>query len=221
MGNPQNLYIFSYYGLKPLQFFSSIIPLVLFGVIALILFIYRLKNKKLKLELSKININNPSAALIWGIIFSITVASVFGIISYLLALIVTFTAVLILNRKLLLKIDYRLLITFVCFFIFIGNFSNSVIVQNLLQQFLKNSSSVFTSSIIISQFISNVPASILLSHFTMDWKPLLWGVNIGGLGTIIASLASVISYKLFIEENPEQSKNYLKRFSIITFLFLS
>jgi Na+/H+ antiporter NhaD/arsenite permease-like protein len=127
---------------------------------------------------------------------------------------------LLLNKKILVKIDYLLLLTFICFFIFIGNISHAEAVQTFASISLKNSTSVFFSSIFFSQMISNVPASILLAHFTTDWKPLLLGVNIGGLGTIIASLASVISYKLFIQSNPSEGKQYLTKFTIYNFAFL-
>jgi Na+/H+ antiporter NhaD/arsenite permease-like protein len=130
-------------------------------------------------------------------------------------------AVCILDRKLLINIDYLLLLTFICFFVFIGNLSSIDIVRTFASEHLKDRTSVFFGSILLSQLISNVPASILLSKFTGDWRPLLLGVNIGGLGTIIASIASVISYKLFIQEHPRKSKIYLVKFSIYNFSFLA
>jgi Na+/H+ antiporter NhaD/arsenite permease-like protein len=220
MGNPQNLYLFSFYGLKPIQFFGSVLFLALIGIGVLCLFYYRLKNKEIKVGLSEIPVKNRKKALSWGIIFFLIIASVFGILSYKIAFIITIIFVFVSDRKLVLKIDYILLLTFICFFIFIGNFSNIDFVQNLAATSLKNTTSVYFNSILLSQFISNVPASILLSHFTSEWKPLLLGVNIGGLGTIIASLASVISYKLFLQTNPQHSKTYLKKFSIYNFSFL-
>ena len=123
-----------------------------------------------------------------------------------------------LDRNLLFKIDYFLLITFVCF-IFIGNISHSDALETFARANLRGDTSVFFSSIFLSQLISNFPTSILLSNFTSDWKALLLGVNIGGLGTIIASLASVISYKLFIQANVKESKAYLIKFSIYNFSF--
>jgi Na+/H+ antiporter NhaD/arsenite permease-like protein len=220
MGNPQNLYIFSFYGVNPLDFFGSILFLAVIGMSSLFLFIQRLKSKELKVELSEVPILNQTKAIIWGIIFLMIIISIFGVMSYKLAFIFTIATCLIADRKLLMKIDYLLLVTFVCFFIFIGNFANIDTIQELARTSLKNTTSVYFGSIFISQLISNVPASILLSHFTTDWKSLLLGVNIGGLGTIIASLASVISYKLFVQANPNESKTYLKKFSIYNFSFL-
>ena len=221
MGNPQNLYIFSFYGLEPFQFFRSVLFLAIIGIGFLCLSFYRLKSKEIKVGLSEIQIKDRRKALLWGIIFLLIISSIFGVLSYKIAFIITMLAVLGLDRKLFLKIDYILLLTFICFFIFIGNVSNMDSVQYLASTSLRNTTSVYFNSILLSQFISNVPASILLSHFTSEWKPLLLGVNIGGLGTIIASLASVISYKLFLQTNPHQSKNYLKKFSIYNFSFLT
>lgn len=146
------------------------------------------------------------------------IASIFGVINYYIALIVTLIAAFTLDRNLLFKIDYFLLITFVCF-IFIGNISHSDALGTFARANLRGDTSVFFSSIFLSQLISNFPTSILLSNFTSDWKALLLGVNIGGLGTIIASLASVISYKLFIQANVKESKAYLIKFSIYNFAF--
>lgn len=221
MGNPQNLYIYSYYGLKPIPFFASVLLLAVVGISLLVIFTQKLQKTELKLELPVIKIVNRKKTIVWGLIFAIIIASIFGVIHYYIALIITLMTVLISNRKLLFRVDYFLLITFVCFFIFIGNISNSDAINTYAQGNLRGDTLVFFSSIFLSQLISNVPAAILLSNFTSDWKPLLLGVNIGGLGTIIASLASVISYKLFIQVNRKESKQYLIKFSIYNFTFLA
>jgi Na+/H+ antiporter NhaD/arsenite permease-like protein len=220
MGNPQNLYIFSHYGLKPLQFLSTILFLALVGICSLYIFIQRLNNQSLKVELPVIQIADRKKTMIWGIVFCLIILSILGIIHYLFAFMFTLLTVSILDRRILMKIDYLLLITFICFFIFIGNLSSFDLVSSFVGKNLKDSTSVFFSSIFISQFISNVPASIFLSKFTEDWQPLLLGVNIGGLGTIIASMASVISYKLFIQKYPSESKPYLLKFSLYNFSIL-
>lgn len=220
MGNPQNLYIYSYYGIKPIPFFGSILLLAVLGISSLFIVTQSLHKTELKIELPVIAIEDLKKAFVWILILVIIIASIFGVIPYYIALIITLMTVFILNKKLLFKIDYFLLITFVCFFIFIGNISNSNAMSTFAHANLRGDTSVFFSSIFVSQLISNVPASILLSNFTSNWKPLLLGVNIGGLGTIIASLASVISYKLFIQANRKESKKYLIKFSIYNFSFL-
>ncbi|HYK72662.1 MAG TPA: SLC13 family permease [Pseudoneobacillus sp.] len=221
MGNPQNLFIYSFYGITPIAFFTTVFFMAVIGFSSLYFFIHRLPKQDLKVAMEPISIHDRKQATIWGLVLAIIIASIFGVINVEIAVIITLVTVLILNRNLLMKIDYLLLITFICFFIFIGNISNSNAVQTLASASLTNSTSVYFSSIFLSQFISNVPASILLSSFTTDWKPLLLGVNIGGLGTIIASLASVISYKLFIQANPEEGKKYLIKFSLYNFSFLA
>lgn len=220
MGNPQNLFIFSHYGISPAQFFTTILLLAILGGSSLYFSIYRLKGKKLNVDLEPIPMKNRKKAAVWGIVFCIIIVSIFEGMSYQLAAIITLLTACVLDFKLLGKIDYLLLITFICFFIFIGNISNIEVLRDFANESLKNSTSVYFSSILASQLISNVPASILLSNFTMDWKSLLLGVNIGGLGTIIASLASVISYKLYIQSNPDKSKRYLIKFSLYNFSFL-
>jgi Na+/H+ antiporter NhaD/arsenite permease-like protein len=221
MGNPQNLFIFSYYGLKPMPFFATILLISVLGVSLLYFSIKRLPNREVEIELPSISIVSHKHAMVWGVVLAVIISSIFGIIHYTVALIISLLTVFLLNRKLILKIDYLLLITFICFFIFIGNISNLDTVQAVASTHLEGNTSVFFSSIFLSQLISNVPASILLSTFTGDWKSILLGVNIGGLGTIIASLASVISYKLFLQENPRDSKNYLIKFSLYNFSFLA
>jgi Na+/H+ antiporter NhaD/arsenite permease-like protein len=221
MGNPQNLFIYSYYGITPGAFFMTVLFLAILGMGSLFLLIHRLPKRELKVVIDPIEIDDRKQAMIWGLVLASIIASIFGVIHYGIALTITLLAVLFLNRKLFIKIDYLLLITFVCFFVFIGNLSHSDTVQAVASEGLSNTSSVYFTSILASQLISNVPASILLASFTTDWKPLLLGVNIGGLGTIIASLASVISYKLFIQTNPTEGKKYLIKFSMYNFLFLA
>jgi Na+/H+ antiporter NhaD/arsenite permease-like protein len=220
MGNPQNLFIYSHYELTPLPFFMTVLFLAIIGLIAVYIMIQRLPKTELKIRLDTVKMENQKACIVWGLVLAVIIASIFGFIPPSFSLVSTLLAALILNRKLLLKIDYFLLITFVCFFIFIGNISNLSVIQSLASTSLTDATSVFFISILSSQFISNVPAALLLAPFTEDWKPLLLGVNIGGLGTIIASLASVISYKLFLSANPGNGKKYLIQFSIYNFGFL-
>jgi Na+/H+ antiporter NhaD/arsenite permease-like protein len=221
MGNPQNLFIYSYYGIKPVSFFITVLLLAFLGIISIYLYIHKLDKKELKVELPPIQQIDRKKAMLWGVVLLIIIASIFGLIRYQLAFMITMLSVVILNRKLLFKVDYLLLLTFICFFIFVGNISNTNAVHTLASTSLKDSSSIFFIAILLSQFISNVPASILLAEFTANWKPLLVGVNIGGLGTIIASMASVISYKLYIQSYPNQGKQYLLKFSLYNFSFLA
>lgn len=221
MGNPQNLFIFTYYRLSAGEFFTTVGLLVAAGGIWLYLLNIRIKSVSTDIKLSSIKIENKRDTVCWATVFCIITASILGVINYYIALVITLLAVVLLNKKLIMKIDYLLLITFICFFIFIGNISNIEVLHGFISERLKTTTSVYFSSIISSQFISNVPSAILLSNFTSNWVPLLLGVNLGGMGTIIASLASVISYKLYIKDNEQESKNFIIKFSFYNFISLA
>lgn len=221
MGNPQNLFIFSYYKLTGFEFLKIMLPFTLLGIIWLFILNNLEKSKKLKFDLEDIVIENKVQVLIFSILFILIILSVFNIINYILAFIITIITVLILNKKLLLKVDYILLLTFICFFIFIGDLSSLPFIQQFAKSFLQNKTTTYFASIILSQIVSNVPCSILLANFTSNWRELLLGVNIGGLGTLVASLASVISYKLYIKKRTANAQSrYLSLFVLYNFISL-
>lgn len=220
MGNPQNLFIYSFYNLDPSYFFKITAPLVIFSVLFLSVIILKSKKFKLDLHLEDIEIENKKYVIFFSILFAIILLSVFHIVDYRLAFIITLLTVLILNKKLLTQIDYSLLITFIGFFIFIGNISTMDSIRSFMVGILNSPQSTFITSILSSQIISNVPATMLLSGFTNNFKELLLGVNIGGMGTLIASLASVISYKIYTNEFKNDSSTYLKYFTFYNVLGL-
>ena len=220
MGNPQNLFIYSYFNVNIMEFFKITFPLVLLSVVFLGAITMNEKKEKLYFQVENIKIENNRDIIIYSVLFFITILSVFHLIDYRIAFIITIIAIMIFNKKLFKKVDYSLLITFVAFFIFIGNISSMSLIKNFMVNILSSEKSTFISSIISSQFISNVPATMLISAFTPYYKELLLGVNIGGLGTIIASLASVISYKLYINEYPKDGADYIKKFTIYNVLGL-
>lgn len=221
MGNPQNLFIYSFYKLDIIDFFKSTFPLLLISIILLIFFILKEKNKKLKIQLKTIDIKNKKEVIVFSILFFIILLSVFHLADYRFTFLITILTVLLFNKSLFFKVDYSLLLTFIGFFVFIGNISTLDSVKNFMKQILNSKQATFTYSIIVSQVISNVPATMLLSGFTNSVRELLLGVNIGGLGTLIASLASVISFKLYINEFPEESNKYLKSFTFYNILGLA
>lgn len=120
--------------------------------------------------------------------------------------------------KVVASVDYFLLLTFIFLFVFIGNVSRIKSVNEFLQKIIIGKELIV--SIISSQIISNVPAAILLSKFTTDYKNLLLGVNIGGLGTLIASMASLISYKFYIKTKEANAKKYLLAFTVLNITYL-
>jgi len=220
MGNPQNLYIVSYYGLSAAQFFP---PVILFSAVGLIwICILNLINPKIDLEiqLDTVQLKDGAKAIIWAVLFGLIILSVFGIVNYFYVLCLTVFITLILRKELLLKIDYLLLLTFVCFFLFIGNASHIPVIISFMELHISGKESVYLGSILLSQVVSNVPCTIFLSKFTFCWRELLLGVNVGGMGTIVASLASIISYKLYVKENPQKSKKYILEFSLYNVLSL-
>lgn len=221
MGNPQNLYIYSFYELGTQQFFKTVFVIILAGMIWLYMLNIKIKKKSLTLKLENISLESKSDLIEWLLLFLFIMLSVFKIVDYRIALVLTVLTAIHKNKKILFQIDYILLMTFVCFFIFIGNISNVKLLNDFLQSHLNNSYSTFSASIILSQLISNVPCSILLSHFTINWNALLLGVNIGGTGTLIASLASLISYKLYIKENPTYMQQYIKMFTFYNLITLA
>lgn len=220
MGNPQNLFIFSYYKLTAVQF---MLPIILFSAAGFIwLYVLNLRTHNFYIDVSfeKVSVKDKKTAFAWAVLFIIIVLSVFDMLDYRLIFLLVLISALIINPKLIRKVDYPLLVTFVCFFIFIGNISSIPAIRSYMETALKGGGSTYFGSIVLSQFISNVPCSVFLSKFTGHWKELLLGVNIGGMGTIISSLASVISYKLYTKENPEKSKKYLLMFSLYNFASL-
>jgi Na+/H+ antiporter NhaD/arsenite permease-like protein len=221
MGNPQNLYLYSYFDLDTWQFFSVIGIFAVCGLIWLLLLNRMSPGQKLEVSLKQVELGDKRAAIIWGAVFAVIILSVFRVIHYAIAFAAVVTCALLMNRKLFLKADYRLLLTFICFFIFIGNLSNIPAVREYMKGLVDSSSATYFGSILLSQVISNVPCAILLSGFTSQWKELLLGVNIGGMGTLIASLASVISYKFYSSENPQKTGKYIAKFSFYNMIGLA
>ncbi|WBW96270.1 SLC13 family permease [Oceanirhabdus sp. W0125-5] len=220
MGNPQNLYIYSFYNIKPINFFMIMLPVIILSITFLGAIIIKADNKPVTLHLSQISIKSRMQVLLFSILFIIILLSVFHIIDYRFSFILTLLVVLVLNKRLLLQVDYSLLCTFIAFFILVGNISSMDIVKNFLSSVLNNAKNTYFFSILTSQFISNVPAAVLISPFTNNYKELLLGCNIGGMGTLIASMASLISYKLYSKEYPSQNRKYLKLFTFYNIIGL-
>ena len=157
--------------------------------------------------------------LAFSILFIIALLTVGRLIPYYIFVGIVLVAVLVLDRKLIAKADYVLLLTFIGFFIFTGNMGRIPLIKNFLENVMANSE--FIISLITSQFISNVPATLMLSGFTSNYKELIIGVNVGGLGTLIASMASLISYKAYTKEYKENTGKYMKIFTGYNIIFLA
>ena len=175
--------------------------------------------KKETLEIETRDIRLPKwRTVIYALLFTLSIVIVFRIIPFVVGLIVIPIALLIMDRKALKDVDYGLLFTFVAFFIFSGNMSRIPFVQNLFGGLLQKNTLLV--SICSCQIISNVPSAILLSQFTGNYTELLLGVNIGGVGTLISSLASLITFREYSKHNPDKVKRYILLFSAFNFGFL-
>lgn len=225
IGNPQNLYLYSISGISAGKFALSVLPYAGISLIMLIAAVLFSKNEKICGFTVSDNIKSISgkrmaiSSLPYIALLILCLLVVFRVIGYLPVLIIIAGAVLFLNRSLFRKADYCLLLTFLFFFIFIGNIKRVPQISEFLNSAVQGRELIF--GIFASQIISNVPAAILLSGFSADYSALMTGVNIGGLGTLIASLASLISYKFFASEFPKEKGRYLKIFTLWNLLFLA
>lgn len=219
IGNPQNLFLYTYFKMSLGDFLIAIIPFVLisFGLIAI--HIVKKQDEKIKTPtLHQKDDTNIVYLWIYLIMFGLCLLSVLHLISIFYLLPIICLGCFYLDKKTLIRVDYNLLLTFVGFFIFIGNLKNIDIISQFLSQLVANNE--IAVGVICSQIFSNVPATILLSGFTKNVHDLLIGVNIGGLGTLIASMASLISYKYIARMYPEHKKEYFKMFTKYNIIYL-
>ena len=217
-GNPQNLYLYSKFEIPNLEFMKIMAPPFVLSValitLCCILFV---RPEPLSISDEKL-VLRPKRTALYLMLFALSILIVFRGIPYWIGLIVIPSALMLADRKALKMVDYGLLLTFVFFFIFAGNMARITAVQNLFAGLLDKSTLLF--SVLSCQFISNVPSAILLSQFTGNYQDLLVGVNIGGAGTLISSLASLITFREYVKHNPGKTGYYIKMFSVFNFSFL-
>lgn len=217
-GNPQNLYLYTKFSIPTGAFTWTMLPHFLLAialVTACCLFV-----KKEPLSLSDEPVKLPVwRTIVYGLLFVYSIVIVFRVVPYQTGLIVIPLCLLFLDRKALKDVDYALLFTFVAFFVFSGNMARIDGVKSLFEYLL--SKNTLLVSVLCCQCISNVPSAILLSQFTANWQALLVGVNIGGCGTLISSLASLITFREYVKHNPDKSKRYILLFSLFNFGFLA
>ena len=218
-GNPQNLYLYSRFNIPNGEFMAIMAPpfALAIAMIALccVLFVPR---ERIEVR-DKADDRLPvSRTVLYLALFALSIAIVFRTVPYAVGLILIPLVLLFADRDALKKVDYPLLLTFVCFFIFAGNMGRIDIVRTFFSALLERS--VLWVSALSCQVISNVPSAILLSQFTDNYRELLLGVNIGGAGTLIASLASLITFREYLSHNPGRATSYILRFSAFNFSFL-
>lgn len=234
IGNPQNLYLYNLAEMKMSTFIGIIGPYTLTSGILLLLSVAVVCRKKEKIEFT-LEENNGDHEIekerlhlrrkthqknaVYLILFLMSLLVVVRVLPYYVAFIVVFVTVFFMDRQVLKTVDYSLILTFIAFFIFTGNIGEIETIRNVLQEFV--SGREVGVGIAASQVISNVPAALLLSGFTRDYAKLLVGVNIGGLGTLIASMASLISYKIYAHHYNEQKGKYFRWFTIANVGYLA
>jgi Na+/H+ antiporter NhaD/arsenite permease-like protein len=224
IGNPQNLYLYGLTGMGLGSFILMLLPYSLISAVLLALAIFLMTpDGKRDLTATKesaitSHFGSMPQVIIYSILFLVALLSVIRVLPWYVFAIIVLVVVGGMDFKILLRADYVLLLTFIGFFVFTGNMGNIEAISSFLQEVLDGRE--FPVAIALSQVISNVPATLMLSGFTANYKSLLLGVNIGGLGTLIASMASLISYKAFSKEYKEKSGKYLLVFTAVNVVFL-
>lgn len=223
VGSPHNLYLYGHAGLAIGDFMLLMLPYVLASLVLLLAWAWlygHRNNVALQISFEKrTDLKGKGKELAaYLILFLLCLLAVVHVISYVWVFIIVFAVILVVDRRVLLKVDYGLLATFVGFFIFIGNMGRIPAFCNMLQKLMENH--VTFTAIVASQVMSNVPAAILLSGFTENFRELIVGANLGGLGTLIASMASVISFKLMVREEGKNKGKYFWYFTVSNICFL-
>lgn len=242
VGNPQNLYLYGRAGLSVGEFLLLMLPYTLLALAMLLLWcvgfamhfkasgkVKKIREKSVQesksvqpLQISftqQTSLRGREGALTgYLILFGVCLLVVAHVVPYIVALLAVVAIVVVLDKKVLLQVDYSLLLTFVGFFVFIGNMGRIPVFSSFLQRVVEGNE--LLTAVISSQAISNVPAALLLSGFTSNYEALIIGTNLGGLGTLIASMASLISYKFVARESGGGKGTYLFYFTIANICFL-
>ena len=223
IGNPQNLYLYSRYGLSLTDFFSAMLPLTAGAAVLILLFL--LVTPSAPLVILPLDSTPPAAPskkrryAMYTALFLLCLFAVAKLLSTWAAAGIVLVAVFFYDQHTLRRVDYSLLLTFVGFFLFVGNLGSLAAFRELFRRLLEGRE--LLCSVAVSQVISNVPAALLLSGFTENARALLIGTNLGGLGTLIASMASLISFKAVSKALPREKGRYLMWFTASNLIFLA
>ena len=216
-GNPQNLYLYTKFNIPDAEFVRIMFPpfIVAISLITVLCLVF-VKSEPLEIEEKAAELPKARVA-IYLALFALSILIVFRTIPFVVGLMVIPVALLLLDREALRSVDYGLLLTFVFFFIFSGNMARIDAVRSFFSALLERNTLLFSA--LSCQVISNVPSAILLSQFTANYRELLLGVNIGGVGTLIASLASLITFKAYTKDQPGNTLAYIVKFTVFNVLF--
>lgn len=216
-GNPQNLYLYSYYNIPNAEFLKIMLPPFLLSLALIIGCCFTVKKEPAEIKDDVFYSPSKSKTIIYLILFALSVCSVLRVFPFYIGIGIATLGILILDRKAFLTVNYPLLLTFCAFFVFSGNMSRIEAVHRLIGGLLEKNTLLV--AILSCQVISNVPSATLLCRFTGNYAPLLVGMNVGGLGTPIASLASLITLGKFRSTGGNTGK-YLVKFLLINFGYL-
>lgn len=217
-GNPQNLYLFSFYSIPTHEFLSIMAAPFAMSTVMILLCCFAFPKTRLCVPDAEVTVDRRRAAA-YGLLFALAVAMVLRAVPYGVGAVIIAAALLVLDRRALKSVDWGLLATFAAFFTFSGNLSRMESVHTLFERLLSHGALLVSA--LTSQVISNVPAAILLSRFTDDYRGLLIGVNIGGAGTLVASLASLITFREYTRRANGGAGRFLALFSAVSFAFLA
>lgn len=223
IGNPQNLYLYGLMDCSIPEFMGILLPYTVMTLVLLLLSLLCIRGKGEEIscrmeEGTEIKQSRKHRNLIYGLLFLLALLVVARILPYGVLVTAVFLYTIIFDREALKGADYALLVTFVSFFILIGNLGRISLIREALERFV--SGREILTGVLASQVISNVPAAVLLSGFTENYRDLLVGVNLGGLGTLIASMASLISFKLYTKCYKENRGRYLRWFTLVNIIYL-
>ncbi|MBR4030312.1 MAG: citrate transporter [Clostridia bacterium] len=216
-GNPQNLYLYTKFNIPTMEFMGIMVIPFLVSVLLITICCMFIPVEPIEVSDEKVSLS-PKRTTLYLLLFVLSIAIVFRTVPYWIGLIIIPLVLFFADKTALKMVDYPLLLTFTAFFIFSGNMARIDVVRNLFSWLLDKNTLVV--SVLSCQVISNVPSAILLSQFTSNYKDLLLGVNIGGVGTLISSLASLITLREFMRCCPENTKKYILMFSAFNFGFL-
>lgn len=219
MGNPQNLYLYGISGMSMGEFVMLMLPYTLVSAVLLCICVFRIKREPISPanNMEKGQASGKQIA-VYIILFLLCILTVLRVIEWYVVTGIIILVALVMDKSVFKKTDYSLLLTFIAFFIFIGNMGEIDAVRKMLSSLIEGRELMV--SVISSQVVSNVPAAILLSGFTSDYNSLIVGTNLGGLGTLIASMASLISYKQFANAYPQRKGSYFVQFTVSNVIFL-
>lgn len=222
MGNPQNLYIYTHYNMPVGDFFRVMLPITALSLALLLISVLFIPKRPIEVDAG----NAPAAAgkrgklrtVLFSIAAAVCICTVLRLIDWRICLGAVLVCVIAADWRVLKRVDYALLLTFVCFFVFMGNLSAVPAVRALISGAVSGREMLVGAA--LSQVISNVPCAVMLSGFTENAEQLLLGVDIGGLGTLIASLASLISFKLYGASDGAKKGRYFAEFTVYNFAML-